>query len=57
MQGSVVVKSGTSSYPGNRWGDYFTACRDGKDAGVVWGYGEYADGGGHWGTWAVSLKL
>jgi hypothetical protein len=57
LQGSVIVKSGISSYPGNRWGDYFTACRDGKDANVVWGYGEYADGGGHWGTWAVSLKL
>jgi hypothetical protein len=57
LQGSVVLKSGLSAYPGNRWGDYFTACRDGRDAGVVWGYGEYADGGGHWGTWAASLKL
>jgi hypothetical protein len=57
LQGSVIVKSGLSSYPGNRWGDYFTACRDGKDAGIVWGYGEYADGGGHWGTWVASFKL
>jgi hypothetical protein len=57
LQGSAILKSGLSAYSGSRWGDYFTACRDGGDANSVWVYGEYADSGSHWGTWVASLRL
>jgi hypothetical protein len=57
LQGSAILKSGASTYPGGRWGDYFTACRDGGNANVAWVFGEYADAGGHWGTWTASLRF
>jgi hypothetical protein len=50
LQGSVLVKSGESSYTGERWGDYLGICRDGGDASAVWMYGEYAGTGDTWAT-------
>jgi len=57
MQPSAIIKAGQSTYPGNRWGDYFGICRDGGDGTRVWGFGEFTDAGGHWGTWVVSMKF
>jgi hypothetical protein len=57
MQPSAIIKAGQSTYPGNRWGDYFGICRDGGDGTRVWGFGEFTDAGGHWGTWVASMKF
>jgi hypothetical protein len=57
LQSSNLVKAGESPYNGGRWGDYFGICRDGGDANRVWGYGEYAESGGRWGTWVYSAKF
>jgi|GEM_PF-2321619 len=57
MQNSNLVKAGESAYTGGRWGDYFGICRDGSDSARIWGYGEYADKGGSWGTWVYSAKF
>lgn len=56
LENSALIKAGESAYLGARWGDYFGVARDGGDAGRVWVYGEYAESGGQWGTWAASLK-
>lgn len=57
LQGSSLVKAGESAYPGSRWGDYFGTCRDGGDQNRVWGYGQFADTSGTWGTWAHSGRF
>lgn len=57
LQGSRLVKAGESSYRGDRWGDYFGTSRDGADPRRVWGYGEFADSSGTWGTWAHSARF
>ncbi|MCG8360706.1 MAG: hypothetical protein MI920_34530 [Kiloniellales bacterium] len=57
LQNSALVKAGESPYTGGRWGDYFGICRDGGDARRVWGYGQYAESGGRWGTWVCSMKF
>lgn len=56
LEGSLLVKAGESAYNGSRWGDYFGICRDGADPRTVWGYGEYAEAGGNWGTWIVAMR-
>jgi hypothetical protein len=57
LQGSVLVKSGESSYTGNRWGDYFGICRDGGDSSTVWMYAEYAGTGDTWATRICSARF
>jgi hypothetical protein len=57
LQGSSLVKAGESGYTGQRWGDYFGICRDGADGNRVWGYGEFADAAGTWGTWVHSNRF
>jgi hypothetical protein len=57
LQGSRLIKAGESAYPGRRWGDYFGTSRDGADPNRVWGYGEFADASGTWGTWIHSGKF
>lgn len=57
LQNSRLVKAGESAYPGSRWGDYFGTSRDGADSNRVWGYGQFADTSGTWGTWAHSGKF
>jgi hypothetical protein len=57
LQGSRLVKAGESSYRGSRWGDYFGTSRDGADPNRVWGYGEFGDNSGTWGTWIHSGKF
>ncbi|MGI8459872.1 MAG: hypothetical protein ACR2LI_17385 [Propionibacteriaceae bacterium] len=57
LQGSMLIKAGESAYTGARWGDYFGICRDGGDQDRVWGYGEYADAAGTWGTWTHSNRF
>lgn len=57
LQSSALVKAGESSYRGNRWGDYFGTSRDGGDGNRVWGYGQFADSSGTWGTWLHSGKF
>lgn len=57
LQNSSLIKAGESAYTGGRWGDYFGICRDGSDPGRIWGYGEYADDSGRWGTYVYSAKF
>ena len=61
MAPSVQLRAGEGPYtvPGTRqrWGDYFTAVRDGKDLYKVWVYGQYAVKGNKWSSWAASLRI
>jgi hypothetical protein len=57
LENSVTIQVGESAYNSGRWGDYFGICRDGGDASLVWGYGEYAESGGQWGTWVASMRF
>ena len=56
LQNSALVKAGESAYTGGRWGDYFGICRDPANTQQVWGYVEYADSGGNWGTWVAAMR-
>lgn len=56
LQGSSMVRAGESAYTGQRWGDYFGISRDGADGNRVWGYGQFADASGTWGTWVHSNR-
>ncbi|MCW2308093.1 hypothetical protein [Rhodobium gokarnense] len=61
MAPSVQIRAGDGSYSVNasrqRWGDYFTAVRDGQDLYKVWVYGEFAAPNNQWSTWAASLRI
>jgi hypothetical protein len=56
LQNSALVKVGESAHTSGRYGDYFGIGRDPLDQNRVWGVGEYAESGGNWGTYVVSVK-
>ena len=61
MQPSVKICGGEGAYTvaatRQRWGDYFTAVRDGQDLYKVWVYGQYPVKNNKWSTWCASLRI
>ena len=57
MQGSALVKVGSTAHLSGRWGDYFGIARDPAVTTEVWGFAEFAAAAGQWGTWVVKMKF
>lgn len=57
MEGSVLVKAGASAHTSGRWGDYFGIARDPSNTSEVWGFAEYANLSGQWGTWIIKMRF
>ena len=57
LQASALLKAGTATYNGSRWGDYFGASPDPNHTNCVWVVGEYAKAAGvaQWGTYLGHL--
>lgn len=56
LETQVLIKAGTGSYGGTRWGDYSATVVDPSDVTKFWTYQEYATSGS-WGTYWSQLSL
>jgi len=51
MSDREVIKQSTTTYAGDRWGDYSAVNFDPVDPGKFWSHHEYTPGGNQWSTW------
>ena len=57
MSPPATIKASTSSYSGDRWGDYSQVNADPVAPGTFWSHHEYSPGGGAWYTWVQSETI
>lgn len=57
MSAPGFLKQGTSTYGGDRWGDYSAVNADPVEPGKFWSHHEWSPGGGGWQTWVQSETL
>ena len=53
---TTLLKAGSGTYPGTRWGDYVGVAPDPTEPGSVWQANQYADGTS-WTTWVSRLSI
>ncbi len=53
---ATLLKAGSGTYPGTRWGDYVGVAPDPTEPGSVWQANQYADGTS-WATWVSRLSI
>ena len=53
----ALVKAGSTTYVGSRWGDYVGVAQDPSNPHAVWQGDEYPGAGGTWATWISQIDV